>query len=833
MDPNISSHSNVNQGLNIRKTIGKNDDAAQVKIDDKGVIHLSDGRQFRIGRITIEGKTINFSDLSHEDKEFKRKVENEVAKNLHRFCKTNELKKDDGAYKLSLSKEKVTLKTENKEQVIDKKAQDFGKKKAIKNYENNLNTIQTSGLKIIEKNEKIEVNKHIFTKSPMGTAKSIAIKVGTIAAVILASPLLLVAGVAINTGVWIHKTIKQDSIVSQAETLTKKTEKFKWDGLKEIYRLEVNKGIVVTKGFSSDEEKLGVLQNKFERHLMLSYKRNGKNYDNASFSKLQSNLNLNDFENLETLKNKIRSVAPELNKILSDDEILGVYQESKAAFMDTSRADQEKIANLLETFETNPVDFTVANQEITAKLRDVIDSPTYQALKEDPENEYVKFVHKLSCGIWNDVKALPAYQEFGEKVLKDIDSSKNLDDKPIDGKKMVEILNDSHHYLEKKLFTDHGIFQKVIFAFTHPEMSFRAASSEGGMLREMAGAFGFSTFDPHGTANNNPSIQGTTKAYIINENETINATINNCYGGSPTISNRTGTQIAQEFHAVCQAAENNQFAKIKDHSIPSIVYYTSLQDIENTGHGDDERSFALMELNKKYPLSFLGMTLAKDSDFYMMRGEYKNPEWKGIDDYSNQVFKQFESKKCYQYGDRTSGETGHGMYLPGGQEKWKPILLAIKNNATSHFKAIDTEDPKKLRGAYQEYVYSMIEAYTELEIAKEIYERTGNKTPLVMTMKLCKGNLDRGGAENAKNLYTRMPSDHTQFSSTVLGAFEGRALTTCDRIILPDRLPQVLSFIELVDKKQFEQDLLNLCKGLGISFKDNQAPAFTPALGVA
>lgn len=822
MDPNI--HSIVNQDSNFRKTIGKNDSVSQVKIDDKGIIHFPDGRKFRIGRITIEDKTLNFSDLNKEDQKFKQKVEDEVAKNLQRFCKTDELKKDDGTYKLSLSKEKVTLQTSTEKVMV---------KETIKKYEKNLNTIQASGLKIIKKIEEIEVNKHIFTKSPMGTAKSIAIKVGTVAAVILASPLLLVAGVAINAGVWIHKTIKKDSIVNEAEILTKKTEQYKWSGLKEIYTSQVGGGISVTKGFSSNEEKLKVLQNKLERHLMLSFKRNGKNYDNTIFRDLQSNLKLNDFANLETLKSKIRNLAPESNKILSDDEILDLYQESKAAFMDTSRADQEKIANLLETFETKPVDFTAANQEITAKLRDVIDSPTYQALKEDAENEYVKLVHKLSCGIWNNVKALPAYQEFGEKVLKDIDSYKGLDGKPIDGKKMVEILNESHHYLEKKLFTDHGLIQKVIFAFTHPEMSFRAASSEGGMLREMVGAFGFGTFDPHGTANNNPSIQGTTRASIINGEETINATINNCYGGSPTISNRTGTQIAQEFHAVCQAAENNQFAKTKDNSIPSIVYYTSLQDIENTGHGDDERSFALMELNKKYPLSFLGMTLAKDSDFYMMRGKYKNPEWKGIEDYSAQVFKQFESKKCYQYGDRTRGETGHGMYLPGGQEKWKPILSAIQNNAIAHFESIKDEDPKKLRGAYQEYVYSMIEAYIELEIAKEIYERTGNKTPLIMTMKLCKGNLDRGGAENAKNLYTRMPSDHTQFSSTVLGAFEGRALTTCDRIILPDRLPQVLSFIELVDKKQFEQDLLNLCEGLGISFKNDQAPAFTPALSVA
>jgi len=816
----------------------------KITIDDKGIIHLPDGRRLRIARVTIEGKTIDFNNLDLSNKEFKAKVENEVTKILSQFSKENTLSKDDGSYKLSLFKEKVVLKSEKAQNVVVRETANLKLEKSTK-YENSLTSMESQGLEIITKNEKMNLLKHSFTKKPMGPIKAISIRVAAVAFVILFSPLILTTFVLVNAAAYTYRAVKNESILTASSDLKRKTEENKWDALEKIYRSQINESKAGPENlskiyfnalsFSSDSEKLGVLQDKTERHLIRAFKRSGVKYNAASYNKLKDNLTLSDFAVNENLKSKIRSIAPELNGILKDDDISIISHESKAAHTDTSKADQKKLKSLMKVFENPPANRTVANDTLIANLRAVIDSPTYQALKEHPENEYIKLVEKLSCGIWNKPKVLPAYQKFGKEVLENIDSYNNLN-RDIDGKKMVTILNDSHHYLEKKLFTDHGILEKIIYAFTHPLKSLQAASSEGGLLREVSRAFGFGAFDPHGTANNNPSLQGVTKASIRDGRNTVNATINNCYGGSPTIGSRTETKIAPEYLALCQACENNQFATSKDNDIPSVIYYTSLQDIENIFHGDDERGFAVMELNEKYPLSFFGMTLAKDSDFYMMRGVYSNPEWDGVLNFGAQVFKQFESEKCYQYGDRTTGATGHGMYLPYGSKKWTPILAAIQNKANARFDEILKQnpliEPNKLRGAYQEYVYSMIEAYTELEIAKEIAKRTGNHEPLVMTMKLCKGNLDRGGAENAKNCYTRLPLDSSneELISLVLGSFEGRAITTCDRTILPDRLPQVLSFIEFVGRKEFQDDLLNLFNDPKINIVIDKAPAFTPAL---
>jgi len=198
-----------------------------------------------------------------------------------------------------------------------------------------------------------------------------------------------------------------------------------------------------------------------------------------------------------------------------------------------------------------------------------------------------------------------------------------------------------------------------------------------------------------------------------------------------------------------QLAENNQFVNEPDNSMPSIIYYTNLQNIENQ-HGEGERSFAIMEMNTRYPLSFLGMTLPKDSEFHMMGGKYADGQWKKVEnvtwtnatDFGKELLAKFTAEKCFQYGERTVGETGNGIYLPRSKPFWERALKMIVEQANTHFSEqnVKGEDAAKLRGAYQEYVYTMIQAYMEMGLTKFVYDRSGNKTPLLTAIRACKEN---------------------------------------------------------------------------------------------
>jgi len=48
-----------------------------------------------------------------------------------------------------------------------------------------------------------------------------------------------------------------------------------------------------------------------------------------------------------------------------------------------------------------------------------------------------------------------------------------------------------------------------------------------------------------------------------------------------------------------------------------------------------------------------------------------------------------------------------------------------------------------MRGAFQEYVYSMIQAQTEANLGLKVQQRTGIESPLVMAVRACKENIDR------------------------------------------------------------------------------------------
>ncbi len=576
--------------------------------------------------------------------------------------------------------------------------------------------------------------------------------------------------------------------------------------------------------------------NKTTRHIIRILANHGLSIDHLKIKKVElalETLESKNFKDQKSLKNAIIEKLPELDGILDENQTSLILKELELP-KDLEKAlkeDLSKFDAIVKTLETKPDDYSAANKLLIKQLRDLITSKTYVTLKEDCDNQFVKFIHRIASALWNEVRVMSDYKKFGKAIFPDDEIIRNSTDRAI--------LEESIRRTTKEFDSDQGFFGKIFYAIKDINQTIASAASEGGLLKSAAGAIPFigdSIYDSHGKLSNNPFLQGTTCAKIHTKKGVIQANINNCYGGSPTI----GETVAPEFEALAQMCENNQFASDEsyDKETPSMLYFTNLQNIENR-HAEGNRSGDIMDMKTRYPLSFYGMTLSKDSQFYKMGGHYSNGEWKGVESakwegpvaFGKELKEAFTQPKTFQYGHRNEGESANGIYLPGNKTEWDRVLNIIIHQANTQLGNYQEEltgvEAAKLRGAYQEYVYTMIQTYTEMRLAKEVSIRTGRNI-LITSIRACKENIDRGGAENAKYLYARMSNntDQKERMTLVSAALELRALLARNRKVIEGRIPQVLSFIEYFTPQDIQEDELSIMSQLGIQCENL---AFTPA----
>ncbi len=469
------------------------------------------------------------------------------------------------------------------------------------------------------------------------------------------------------------------------------------------------------------------------------------------------------------------------------------------------------------------------NESIIKKFRELLECEGYQALKHDQSIAAINLIHRFAASIWTEVKMMEPYREFGQKALARADELYKL--KP---NEMRGALDASIKSVDNDLFQVRRLPELIMYTVTHPLQTIYSIVSEHGWYsKAISGLVG--GYDPHGNLSNNPSLQGKTTMSMSSGKQ---AFIDSVYGGSPTIDGKNlVVKIAPEFLAVVQAAENNQIdIGNRIPGIPDKVFYTNFQDLSR--EGENSRSVQIMELNKAFPFSFVGITLSKDSDFYKMKeGEVK---WEGAEEMKNEMFGYLMSDKSFTLENRAKKEeTDKGFYFPGDKQKWEPILKPVLANAVKMFSdkeaTNDAEQAKKYRGAFQEYVYASLQFYLEMQVLQELILQ-GIDEPHLHSQRACKENIDRGGAANAAYLYLRLGlgklNDMTdaQKQQLVVGALHCRALGARDRAILSDRLPQVLDFIEQVTPEKFWE----LQKNLPIfnDIQQIQQLDFTPALAV-
>lgn len=612
-------------------------------------------------------------------------------------------------------------------------------------------------------------------------------------------------------------------LVAAKKKMKESEEQRKFEALKTIYFRAYPQLESIRSQIESDLGKDDVKQAKLIRYLIRSEQSGDPNLRSleAESHSLIKTLACEDFNDKYTLHNSLVRLG--IAHSLSDEELGKISMELFATREKEIRRSAEQLEAIVHKFcyifhQTNQ-SYPEMNRNILQNLREALHSPAYKALKEDTENPVILFLHRLAIAFWNDVKVLEAYKEFGQACLPDEPQEMK------DGKELRRTLEASYAKVSPVFHTDHGFFNKLSYASTHPAQALGSMASEGGTMQAVASLMGKGTYDSHLKLQNNPSLQGTT--HIVMEN--FGVKVNNCYGGTPNAGNNI---ISPEFEAACQAAENSQFARDPDPEIPNMVLYTNFQDIEST-KGEGERSYSIMRLNKLFPLSFRGITLAKDSDFYMMRDFKKQPEkiiWKSSQDFADEMLYKLLNDACYTYEGRQGNHEGHGIYLPGNKFEWEPILKAILSKAQAHFERYETaqgEAAYKLCGAFQEYVYSMIQGYLEIKAAKELHEKGQTQHPFIMVIQACKENIDRGGAANTKYLNLRLDPNFKERAALITGVFQSRALSARDRVILENRLPQIMSFMEHVEPQNFKEDLMDLLKSFGFEI---QKYKFVPAL---
>lgn len=612
-------------------------------------------------------------------------------------------------------------------------------------------------------------------------------------------------------------------VVAAKAKMKESEEQRKFNALKSVYSQTFPKLGAIRAHIESDLAKEEVKQAKLIRYLIrkeMTRNPTVPSLDAETHDRIKTFV-AEDFTDHLTLQNTL--VRFGIGHSFSDTELETISMELLA----TREKEMTRSADQLEAlihkfcyiFNASNQTFPEMNRNILQNLREALNSPAYKALKEDPENPVILFLHRLSIAFWNDVKVLEAYKEFGEACLPDLPKEMK------DGKDLRKTLEASYAKVSPVFHTDHGLLNKLSYASTHPAQALGSMASEGGTMQAVAWLMGKGTYDSHLKLQNNPSLQGTT--HIAMEN--FAAKVNNCYGGTPNSGNNT---ISPEFEAACQAAENAQFAREPDPEIPNMVLYTNFQNIESS-KGEGERSYSIMLLNKRFPLSFKGITLAKDSEFYLMPDVKTAPEkifWESSKHFAEEMFDKLLNDACYTYEGRRGTHEGHGIYLPGNKSEWEPVLQAILSKAQAHFERYESTQGQaayKLRGAFQEYVYSMIQGYIEVRVAKEIHQRGQAQHPFIMVIQACKENIDRGGAANTKYLNLRLDPNFQERAALITGVFQSRALSARDRVILKARLPQILSFIEHVEPKNFKEDLLDLLTSVGFEIQDYD---FVPAL---
>lgn len=474
------------------------------------------------------------------------------------------------------------------------------------------------------------------------------------------------------------------------------------------------------------------------------------------------------------------------------------------------------------------------NGNITKKLRVALNCRAYQAMKYDTECESVKYLHKLAYAIHTSGGSANSQMELAGTLLKrkereggDSDDlawarqAHGLEAEGALGPEVVRQFKEANAEGRSELqLSDGGFFSKIAYGIVNPRQVRGALASLGGIRRK----FARQEYDPH-LLSNNSSLQGTSEVGVTRNGIKTKGTIQNIYGPSPTL----GEQISPEFLALCQGAENNLLWAEANHTepdpeLPVKVVFTNLQKLDESA-GEGVRSRLMMHLNDQFPGVCTVITLSKDSSLYRMPHFEEDPD--SIRWYSAENFAD-EMRAALKDGVEGQGQHASQIYFPKSFDTTifdKAILQA--NKRFGEYRGCHGKKAYELRGAYQEYVYQLIQKQMEIDAVRDL-NRRGIKSGNVVFKASCKEHADRGGTNSMAMAYLRSEGKSQDEIKLIVGAGLYRALVAKARMVLDERTHHILSMIERISPQDFQEDIAAMNENIGDRVTENYRPSYRP-----
>lgn len=441
--------------------------------------------------------------------------------------------------------------------------------------------------------------------------------------------------------------------------------------------------------------------------------------------------------------------------------------------------------------QSNPEDKRSANAEILNHLREAFKSPAYEALKTNEENNTVRFLHDVNLALYTDVDLLDAYDSLGQELVKGHENESLHEQLSSVRKEAVE---------KKGLFSSHS---SISYVRKHFKQFFGAFQSQ-------KIGFAFGDYDPRGNLENNAGKLYTEHLLVGGKKgEAIDVRT-----PSPTI----GAEVSPEFRAAIQAIDNQRRSESKGEKgfdRPNAWVYTNYQEMTNKGNGEHQRSLAIMKLNDEFPDAFIGLTLSKDSAYFLEGLGHGKEMW---DDVQGQTFSKNEipnfieslksvlNKEAHFTLEGRTENKGDGLYFP---EKNTHMIDKVAEQTKKYLESITPDgissgkDAWQIKAAGKEFAYAAIQKYVQGEALSKLAEK--GMTPKIITTSACKEDIDRGFSDHVKRMFLLEKADDKTLGKMI----NLPALMARFRVVLEDRIQPLIAVTKLTGNRAEAKNLLN------------------------
>ena len=481
---------------------------------------------------------------------------------------------------------------------------------------------------------------------------------------------------------------------------------------------------------------------------------------------------------------------------------------------------------------------------VIKSLRACESNAAYQFLRENEAHPVIQYLHIIALVAFTQPVHLTAYSKFGDHLAEV--TSKGLEketpttfrlpnEKPLP--KLLRKARDFGYKLG--LIKDDLTLEYVI---KHPSKSLSAFSSHW-LGKKILGYL--RPYDPNLDQENH---QGAAydEAYRFDNGEKVDS--RRIYAATPTI----GDTVSGEAKLFLQAMQNRHFfskEELKKDPYPFLVWNcTNLQNITTSEEGS--RSVAIMELAQQFPLSFYGISLTLDSDFYKagVRGHNEKKITEQIlengkepfnENYQKKMYNEIINPKNFTLEKRKKAENkGGGNYFPLRTEaernqfsndcEW---LIQLAFDAIPPSESLTGQELYAFqwyqKAAFRELVTMGLIKYFEAKSAQKLASEQ-KENPQMVTSAQCKECIDRGGRIDAAFIWGST-SDSKENEKLAFTAFHARALLCRSRLILPDRAEPFYALTQMCDQGQVNKFLKDVARMATGQAQDTVSDA-TPVL---